>query len=248
MHEDHIQATARVASMAQRWALGEIPGTHDLQGTWQRAYARWRRRRKGIRDGAGATRGGFARHVDFSAELGRGDGAPSGAPSLPFLSGAQVVLYTDGCCLKPSRVGGWAYVLYSSSRLRQSAGRGGLRRTTSNRAELIAVIKGLERLAPGTSVVLISDGTYVVQGINEGLDLWRARGWRAGSGRHRRPLKNLDLWQRLDGLLGQLHVNCRHVPGHSGQPENELCDHLAREEAIRQEHILTAHHRNKITN
>lgn len=96
-NEDHNQATARVVSMAQRWAIDEIPSSHDLQGRWQRAYARWRRLRRGIMDGAGATCGGFARHVDFSALPRRSDGAPSGVPSLPFLSSEEVVLYTDAC-------------------------------------------------------------------------------------------------------------------------------------------------------
>jgi ribonuclease HI len=246
-YEDPHQTIARVKSMAQRWALDEIPSSHDLQGRWQRAHARWCRLRKGIMERGGATSGGFARHVVFSVLPRRGDGASSGAPSPSFSPSEEIVLYTDGCCLKPSHVGGWAYILHAHSRLQWLTGCGGLRRTTSNRVELIAAIKGFRRLAPGTSVVLISDSTYVVQGINENLDLWRARGWRAGSGRHRRPLRNADLWQRLDELLGRLQVTCRHVPGHAGHRENELCDQLAREEAILLACGLSAQHRTKIT-
>jgi len=232
-YEDRDQVLARIASEALQWAFDEVPARKDLLRRWQRARARWSRLRKGVSEPRGvAVGGGFARHYDFSALPRRGDGVPSGAPSPSFSPNEEAVLYTDGCCLKASRAGGWAFVLQSHTGLRQSAGRGGLRRTTSNRAELIAAIKGLERLAPGTSAVLVSDSTYVVQGINEWLELWRARGWRAGSARHRRPLKNADLWRRLDELLGRLQVTCRHVPGHAGHPENEMCDNLAREEAV----------------
>jgi ribonuclease HI len=233
LHEDQDQVLTRIASEAQRRAFDEVPPQPDLLGRWQRAHARWCRLRKGASERGGAKGGGgSARHAGFPAEPGRGDGAPAGAPSPLHSSCERVVLYTDGCCLARSRAGGWAYMLHREDGRQKSAASGGLQRTTSNRAELIAAIKGLERMPPGTRVVLVSDATYVVQGINERLDLWRARGWRAGSARHRRPLQNADLWQRLDALVGRLHVKGRHVYGHAGHRENELCDRLAREQAL----------------
>ncbi|MFH1920180.1 MAG: ribonuclease H [Planctomycetota bacterium] len=139
-----------------------------------------------------------------------------------------MTLATDGCCLAATRVGGWAYILDAASLIRPLVRHGGLRRTTNNRAELLAVIKGLEALASPTLVKVVTDSEYVALGITKRLARWKLQGWRAGSGRHRRPLKNADLWKRLDALLANHKVTSQWVRGHAGHTLNVECDQLAR--------------------
>ena len=103
-------------------------------------------------------------------------------------------------------------------------------RTTNNRMELTAVIEGLETLEEPCHVRLVV-GRYVRHGITEGLAVWRTTGWRCGNGRHRQSVANVRLWQRLDALLQYHRVDWRWVRGHSGHPENELADRLARQAA-----------------
>jgi ribonuclease HI len=99
--------------------------------------------------------------------------------------------------------------------------------------ELTAVIRGLEALEEPCGVRLVVDSQYVRNGVTKGLPLWKGNGWRCGDGGHRR-LANVRLWQRLDALLQYHRVNCRWVRGHSGHPENELADRLARQAAMAQ--------------
>jgi ribonuclease HI len=135
-----------------------------------------------------------------------------------------VELYTDGACRGNPGPGGWAYLvlLGEPPQVREEAG--GEKRTTNNRMELLAVIKGLESL-PGPSVVnLHSDSIYVVNGLNDWLDGWIARNWRNAA---RKPVKNKDLWLRL-AELRQIHELVAHwVKAHDDHPENERCDQLA---------------------
>ena len=104
-------------------------------------------------------------------------------------------------------------------------------RTTNNRMELTAVIRGLASLPDSCQVPLVVDSEYVFRGITERLPHWIANGWRTG-GRRARPLKNKRLWQRLVEQLQRHEVDCQWVRSHSGHPENELVDELAREVAL----------------
>lgn len=227
--ENRPQVYTQIAKEANDLAFDEIPSHRELVRRWQRAYARWCCTRKRTVDYGDTICGGSARHARFSAKVRRSDGPSScGGPSLCFLPEEPAVLYTDGCCLAPSKIGGWAYIIDAPSLIRPFVRRGALRRTTNNRAELMAVIKGLESMADPTDVHVFTDSEYVALGITERLPRWKSQGWRAGSGRHRRPLKNVDLWQRLDALLTQHRVSCEVVRGHSGCPENDQCDRLAR--------------------
>ena len=231
--EDGAQVYARIAEIAAELAFDEIPDYCLLMERWQRAYVRWCRLRRevyGTRDPS-ATGGGSARHVFFAAPRRRSDGvlrcsAPS--LSLSFPSDEPITLATDGCCLTATKVGGWAYILDATNLIRPLVRCGGLRRTTNNRAELLAVIKGLEPLAQPTAVHVLTDSEYVAMGITKRLARWKLQGWRAGSGRHRRPLKNADLWKRLDALLTNHRATCQWVRGHAGHPLNVECDRLAR--------------------
>lgn len=140
---------------------------------------------------------------------------------------AEVILYTDGACSGNPGPGGWAFVLRHPATGKELEQAGGERETTNNRMELLAVIRGLEALKRSTSVELVSDSTYVGKGISEWLPKWKANGWRRREGGQLKPVKNEELWRRLDQLLARHRVRFTHVRGHSGHPENERCDTLA---------------------
>jgi ribonuclease HI len=102
---------------------------------------------------------------------------------------------------------------------------GGERETTNNRMEMMAVIRGAEALKRGCKVEIHTDSTYVMKGMTEWLEGWKARGWRTAS---RQPVKNVELWQRLEKALEGHEVKWFWVKGHSGIAENERADELAR--------------------
>lgn len=102
---------------------------------------------------------------------------------------------------------------------------GGESETTNNRMELMAAISALESLTRPSDVVMTTDSTYVLKGITEWLAGWKRRGWVTAS---RTPVKNVDLWQRLDAAVAEHNVSWEWVKGHAGHPENERADELAR--------------------
>lgn len=105
---------------------------------------------------------------------------------------------------------------------------GGFKKTTNNRMELLAAIKALESLKESCQVELTTDSQYVKNGINQWIKNWKKRGWKTAD---KKPVKNQDLWQALDKQVNQHKVNWHWVRGHTGHPENERCDDLAREAA-----------------
>lgn len=136
----------------------------------------------------------------------------------------HVELYTDGACSGNPGPGGWAYILKhpASGAVREDSG--GEASTTNNRMELLSVIRGLESLDRPCRVDLYSDSQYVVNGLNEWLDGWKAKNWRNSK---REPVKNMELWQQLDELR-RVHTIISHwIKGHNEHPENERCDKLA---------------------
>ena len=131
-------------------------------------------------------------------------------------------IFTDGACRGNPGPGGWGALLIRGDNRKELNGAETL--TTNNRMELLAAIKGLEALTKPSHAVLTSDSKYVLQGISEWMNDWKKRGWKTAS---KAPVKNQDLWQRLD-TLNQTHtVDWRWVKGHSGHPENERVDQLA---------------------
>jgi len=141
----------------------------------------------------------------------------------------QVRLFTDGSCLGNPGPGGWAYILEHPATGRVCEVSGGERRTTNNRMELMAVIRGLRALSRSCRVELSGDSEYVLLGLRDWMPKWTAKGWRRGS----KPPKNVELWQALDEELQRHEVTIRWVRGHTGHPENERCDELARAQAAR---------------
>lgn len=133
-----------------------------------------------------------------------------------------IEIFTDGACKGNPGPGGWGVLLRLGEH--QKTLFGGELNTTNNRMELTAAIRGLEALKKTARVVLTTDSQYVMKGIREWLPAWKQRGWKTAS---RQPVKNVDLWQRLDELASQHQVEWRWVKGHSGHAENELADELA---------------------
>jgi ribonuclease HI len=135
---------------------------------------------------------------------------------------ATVEVYADGACRGNPGPGGWGVLLRSAGREREL--HGGERATTNNRMELTAVIRALEALAPGARVQVYTDSQYVQKGISEWIHDWKRRGWRTAD---RKPVKNVDLWLRLDELARGRRIEWHWVRGHAGHPGNERADALA---------------------
>ncbi len=135
----------------------------------------------------------------------------------------EVVIYTDGACSGNPGPGGWGAILTAGAREREICG--GESHTTNNRMEMMAAIQALEALTRPCRVVLHTDSQYLRQGVTEWLAGWKARGWRTAS---KAPVKNEDLWRRLDSARARHEVDWRWVKGHAGHPMNERADALAR--------------------
>ena len=136
----------------------------------------------------------------------------------------QVILYTDGGCSGNPGPGGWAYILRHPKTGREKETSGSERETTNNRMEMTAVIEGLKALKAPSAVEIVTDSSYVGQGLTEWMPKWKSRGWKLPGNK---PVKNLDLWQELDRLISPHKIRFTHVRGHSGHPENDRCDELA---------------------
>ncbi len=135
---------------------------------------------------------------------------------------AVVEMFADGACRGNPGPGGWGVVLRTGAREKEL--HGGEAATTNNRMELTAAIRGLESLRRPCHVVLTTDSQYVMKGITDWLPNWKRRNWRTAAGK---PVKNVDLWQRLDELTQRNKVEWRWVRGHSGHVDNERADGLA---------------------
>ena len=134
----------------------------------------------------------------------------------------QVMIFTDGACRGNPGPGGWGAVLrYGSTEKTLS---GGEPDTTNNRMELMAAIMALEALTQSCQVVLTTDSRYVMDGITQWMANWKKRGWKTAS---KQPVKNADLWRRLDAACSKHTIEWQWVKGHSGHPENEKADALA---------------------
>ena len=139
-----------------------------------------------------------------------------------------VEIHTDGACLGNPAPGGWAALLRCKGREREVVG--GEADTTNNRMELMAAIAALEALNEDCEIILHTDSQYVRQGITLWMPNWLRRGWKTAAGA---PVKNRDLWERLHAAAQRHAVDWRWVKGHSGNPDNERVDVLARDEAVK---------------
>ena len=133
-------------------------------------------------------------------------------------------IYTDGACKGNPGPGGWGVVMLWGDHKKTMSG--GETETTNNRMELTAAIEGLEGLTRGCAVDLHTDSQYLRNGVMSWINQWKRNGWRTAD---RKPVKNVDLWQRLDALSAQHRVRWHWVRGHAGHDLNERADQLARE-------------------
>lgn len=139
----------------------------------------------------------------------------------------HVIIYTDGGCDPNPGIGGWAAVLLSNKARKEISG--GEPESTNNRMELTAAIEALDALKRPCRVSLHTDSEYVKRGITEWLPGWKAKNWKRKTG----PLKNEDLWRRLDDAVQRHDIRWLWVKGHAGIAENERCDQLAAAEIAR---------------
>lgn len=134
-----------------------------------------------------------------------------------------VEIYTDGACSGNPGPGGWGAILRNGGHEREIGG--GEADTTNNRMELMAAIKALEALKRPCRVRLSTDSTYLRNGITQWITAWKARGWKTAD---KKPVKNVDLWQRLEAAVAPHDIQWEWVKAHSGHPENERADEIAR--------------------
>ena len=134
-----------------------------------------------------------------------------------------VEIFTDGACSGNPGPGGWAAILRYRDREKEISGSSPC--TTNNQMELTAVIQALKALKEPCHVIVYTDSRYLQKGITQWIHRWRKNGWKTAG---KAPVKNQDLWKELDRLTRIHRVEWRWVPGHSGHPENERCDRLAR--------------------
>lgn len=135
---------------------------------------------------------------------------------------AETEIFTDGACRGNPGPGGWGVLLRYNGHEKALYGAEPL--TTNNRMELMAAIQGLESLKRSCQVRVVTDSQYVQKGITEWLSNWKRRGWKTAA---KKPVKNADLWERLDAAASRHDIRWEWVKGHSGHPENERADLLA---------------------
>ena len=138
----------------------------------------------------------------------------------------KVEVFTDGACLGNPGPGGWAALLRAGAHEKALVGAEAM--TTNNRMELMAAIAGIEALKRACTVAVTTDSQYVRRGVEEWMPRWKANGWKTSD---KKPVKNRDLWERLDAALASHDVRWHWVKGHAGHAENERVDVLAREAA-----------------
>lgn len=136
----------------------------------------------------------------------------------------QVVMYTDGACSGNPGPGGWgAIVQYGDA---EKIVKGAEKATTNNRMELMAAIQGLQSLTERCQVTLYTDSVYVQKGATEWLSGWKRNNWKTAA---KQPVKNVDLWLLIDEVIAKHHIDWQWVKGHSGHPENDRVDQIARD-------------------
>ncbi|MEL6677345.1 MAG: ribonuclease HI [Pseudomonadota bacterium] len=141
----------------------------------------------------------------------------------------ELFAFTDGACSGNPGPGGWGVLLQAregEAVVKERALSGGAPDTTNNRMELMAAITALETLERPSTVTIVTDSTYVKDGLTKWIHGWKRNGWRTAS---KKPVKNAELWQRLDAAQTRHEVKWEWVKGHAGHPENERADELARE-------------------
>lgn len=140
----------------------------------------------------------------------------------------ELFAYTDGACSGNPGPGGWGVLMLARDNgavIKERTLQGGEALTTNNRMELMAAIAALEALARPSEITIVTDSAYVKNGVTEWIHNWKRKSWRTAGGS---PVKNVELWQRLEAAAARHHVKWRWIKGHAGHAENERADELAR--------------------
>ena len=140
---------------------------------------------------------------------------------------AEVIIYTDGACSGNPGPGGWAFILRHVTTGKTMEKTGATQQTTNNQMELQALTEGLQSLQRPTHVHVVTDSTYLKQGLTEWIQNWKRRGWKRKTSNGLKPVKNVEQWKQLDALTQMHKLSFELVRGHIGHPENERCDELA---------------------
>lgn len=141
----------------------------------------------------------------------------------------ELYAYTDGACSGNPGPGGWGVLMLAkdgAAVVKERTLNGGEAMTTNNRMELMAAISALETLTRDTTIIVVTDSAYVKNGVTSWIHGWKRNGWKTAD---RKPVKNADLWERLDAAQQRHTVEWRWIKGHAGHAENERADELARE-------------------
>ncbi len=142
---------------------------------------------------------------------------------------ADLIAYTDGACSGNPGPGGWGVLMQAKDGdtvLKTRDLNGGAAGTTNNKMELMAAIMALETLERASKITIVTDSKYVMDGVTKWIFGWKKNGWKTAA---KKPVKNVELWQRLDAAQARHQVTWEWVKGHAGHPENERADELARE-------------------
>ena len=214
----------RIIAFGHQAGFEELPSIDDLARILRAAEIRYEQ---------------VQRLTHASSESGPGRNDTPARPRAVRGRRPRVRVYADGACCGASGIGGWAFIMKSDSPNMRGTYFGSFRRTTNNRMELTAVIRGLEAIQVPADVLVVTDSRYVSDGLNGQLERWAASGWKRGRGRG--ALRNPDLWQRLWELARRHRVTAEWVRAHAGHQENEECDALAAE-AIRRRLISPGGH------
>ena len=139
----------------------------------------------------------------------------------------KLKIYTDGACKGNPGIGGWGAILKYGNTEKEI--KGFSKETTNNIMELTAVIKALESLSRSCNIIITTDSNYVKNGITDWINKWKINGWKTAN---KKPVKNKELWIKLDALVKKHEIQWKWIKGHSGHPENERADQLANEAII----------------
>ena len=142
------------------------------------------------------------------------------------MSNNKLEIYTDGACLGNPGPGGWAAIIIENNQEKIFSGRNDM--TTNNRMELLAVIKALESINHYFEIIIHTDSKYVIDGITSWIKTWKANGWKSAN---KQPVKNIDLWKKLDINAKKHNIKWVWVKGHSGNTYNEKVDEIAKNQA-----------------
>ncbi|MCZ6842255.1 MAG: ribonuclease HI [SAR324 cluster bacterium] len=212
------QLLRRLRALADKLAAGGVL-PRGLAGEMERALAAWERALQGAPPDAAS--------AEAATPPGRPEGSAAKGGALPRAGGGVFRIWSDGSCAPNPGAGGWGAILERNGVREELSG--GAPQSTNNIMEMTAAIEALRHTPPGAQVEITTDSQYLKNGITKWIHGWKRKGWRKADGK---PVLNQDLWRELDPLVSARRVRWEWIRGHTGHPENERCDELARQARI----------------